>query len=130
MISTGSNLNPYLGIPFKFCFYTSFTASCPIGDLYQEGSKTCFTCPNNTYTFDPPENNSSSCKECPTNAHCFGGRTIVPASGFYLFGNDSTTPVRCLSPEQCLGGIKEGSVKLSHNGYCAENFEDAMCSNC
>jgi hypothetical protein len=53
--------------------------SCIIGEVYLEGSNTCFPCPEGKFSLD--ETTKGSCKNCPAGAECPGGAEILPKKG-------------------------------------------------
>ncbi|GMH44111.1 hypothetical protein BSKO_12045 [Bryopsis sp. KO-2023] len=97
----------------------------------------CFSCPNDTYSFDP----NADCELCPGNARC-NGLTIAPNDGYWHFDSWSGKIEKCLSPVACAytGRQKrlqtdsesaDGPLRHDQNyGLCREGYQGILCGSC
>jgi len=101
---------------------------CEIGDVFNNKSKTCDTCPSGSYSLDNPYANNAFCRQCPSTMTCLGGSKIAIEAGYWRYDTNKTNMVRCEENSICKGGLVD-QVYHPH-GLCAFPNEGQMCNEC
>ncbi len=90
--------------------------NCSIGEYFDISQENCFPCSVGYYSFSDNFSTVSSCQKCIDNKYvCYGGKNIIPRTGYWRIDERSPNFLKCPNKLACLGDEEDSSYMVSIN---------------
>eukprot|EP00347_Sterkiella_histriomuscorum_P001991 403369895 len=111
---------------FDFRLYVGLR-ECAVGEQFTSNGK-CTECSSGSSYSITQMKSPGNCVTCPTTkAVCYGGSNIGPKPGYWRKNNYTSTFIKCLYTEACLGMVAPDYNPI---GSCFDGYQGILCADC